>query len=219
ISFTFLNPFSHQSNLMVMKPGGYSATMFVRFGIPLTIASVTAAVIVGWALLVPCSAEGIAARCTRGPAIVFTTIDCINYGYDVRAPCLCGGAPRRTAPAPRRQRRGLVRNPAGPGRRWGGYPAGGWHVRLRAMMSGRREDVLAMLRTADAPLSIAAVADELSIHPNTARFHLDALLRTGQVESVETGRIKPGRPPLMFRAVPGMDPAGPRDYRMLAGIL
>src|SRR5262245_9843244 len=53
ISFTFLNPFSHQSNLMVMKPGGYSTTMFVRFGIPLTIASVTAAVIVGWALLVP----------------------------------------------------------------------------------------------------------------------------------------------------------------------
>ena len=27
ISFTFLNPFSHQSNLMVMKPGGYSATI------------------------------------------------------------------------------------------------------------------------------------------------------------------------------------------------
>ena len=52
-----------------------------------------------------------------------------------------------------------------------------------------------MLRAADAPLSIAAVADELSIHPNTARFHLDALLRTGQVESVETGRTKPGRPP------------------------
>ena len=51
ISFTFLNPFSHQSNLMVMKPGGYSTTMFVRFGIPLTIASVTAAVIVAWALL------------------------------------------------------------------------------------------------------------------------------------------------------------------------
>ena len=53
ISFTFLNPFSHQSNPMVMKPGGYSTMMFVRFGIPLTIASVTAAVIVGWALLVP----------------------------------------------------------------------------------------------------------------------------------------------------------------------
>jgi len=53
ISFTFLNPFSHQSNLMVMKPGGYSTRMFVRFGIPLTIASVTGAVVVGWALLAP----------------------------------------------------------------------------------------------------------------------------------------------------------------------
>ena len=86
-------------------------------------------------------------------------------------------------------------------------------------MSGRRQDVLAVLRAADAPLSITAVADELSIHPNTARFHLEALVRTGQVEPVETDRTKPGRPPLMFRAVPGMDPAGPRDYRMLAGIL
>jgi di/tricarboxylate transporter len=51
ISFTFLNPFSHQSNLMVMKPGGYSTAMFIRFGVPLTIASVAVAVVVGWALL------------------------------------------------------------------------------------------------------------------------------------------------------------------------
>jgi predicted ArsR family transcriptional regulator len=86
-------------------------------------------------------------------------------------------------------------------------------------MSGRRRDVLAMLRGADGPLSINAVADELGIHPNTVRFHLEALLSTGQVESVENDRVKPGRPALMFRAVGGMDPAGPRDYRMLAGIL
>jgi di/tricarboxylate transporter len=51
ISFTFLNPFSHQSNLMVMKPGGYSTGMFVRFGVPLTIVSVVGAVFVGWAVL------------------------------------------------------------------------------------------------------------------------------------------------------------------------
>ena len=51
ISFTFLNPFSHQSNLMVMKPGGYSTMMFVRFGIPITLASVAGVVVVGWALL------------------------------------------------------------------------------------------------------------------------------------------------------------------------
>lgn len=51
ISFTFLNPFSHQSNLMVMRPGGYSTATFVRFGIPLTAVSVLTAFGVGWALL------------------------------------------------------------------------------------------------------------------------------------------------------------------------
>jgi di/tricarboxylate transporter len=51
ISFTFLNPFSHQSNLMVMKPGGYSTAMFVRFGIPLTVVCLAAIIGVGWALL------------------------------------------------------------------------------------------------------------------------------------------------------------------------
>jgi di/tricarboxylate transporter len=51
ISFTFRNPFSHQSNLMVMKPGGYSSGTFVRFGIPLTVASLAAVFCVGWTLL------------------------------------------------------------------------------------------------------------------------------------------------------------------------
>jgi predicted ArsR family transcriptional regulator len=86
-------------------------------------------------------------------------------------------------------------------------------------MAGRRPDVLAVLRAAATPLSIIEIAERLAIHPNTARFHLEALVKTGQVESVEPDRTKPGRPPLMFRAFAGMDPAGPRDYRMLAGIL
>ncbi len=79
--------------------------------------------------------------------------------------------------------------------------------------------MLAVLRAADAPLSITAIADELHIHPNTARFHLEALVKTGRVEEVQADRSKPGRPPSMFRAVAGMDPGGRRDYRMLAGIL
>lgn len=86
-------------------------------------------------------------------------------------------------------------------------------------MVGRRDDVLTALRDANEPLSITAIADTLGIHPNTVRFHLDALTRTGQVELVETKHAKPGRPAAMFRAAPGMNPAGPRDYRMLAGIL
>ena len=51
ISFTFINPFSHQSNLMVMKPGGYSTATFVRFGIPLILVCVVSAFLVGWGLL------------------------------------------------------------------------------------------------------------------------------------------------------------------------
>ncbi|WP_348732069.1 SLC13 family permease [uncultured Mycolicibacterium sp.] len=51
ISFTFINPFSHQSNLMVMKPGGYSTATFVRFGIPLILVCVITAFLVGWGLL------------------------------------------------------------------------------------------------------------------------------------------------------------------------
>ncbi len=39
ISFTFINPFSHQSNLMVMRPGGYTTATFARFGAPLIVAS------------------------------------------------------------------------------------------------------------------------------------------------------------------------------------
>lgn len=51
ISFTFLNPFSHQSNLMVMEPGGYSTRTFARFGIPLVAACLAAVVAVAWAIL------------------------------------------------------------------------------------------------------------------------------------------------------------------------
>ena len=86
-------------------------------------------------------------------------------------------------------------------------------------MTGRREDVLATLRAAPGPMTIAEIAEQLAIHPNPARFHLDALTRSGRIETVEPERPKPGRPPLMFRAATGMDPAGPRDYQMLAGVL
>ncbi|MCV7281621.1 transcriptional regulator [Mycolicibacterium flavescens] len=79
--------------------------------------------------------------------------------------------------------------------------------------------MLATLRDAGAPLSIADIAERLSIHPNTARFHLEALVQRGRAETLPPSRVKPGRPPLMFRATAGMDPDGPRDYRMLAGVL
>ena len=51
ISFTFINPFSHQSNLMVMRPGGYSTATFAKFGAPLIIASIVSVCLVGSLLL------------------------------------------------------------------------------------------------------------------------------------------------------------------------
>jgi hypothetical protein len=51
ISFTFLNPFAHQTNLMVMGPGGYSTRTFVRFGIPLAALCLVTVCAVAWGLL------------------------------------------------------------------------------------------------------------------------------------------------------------------------
>ncbi|MBL0352555.1 MAG: SLC13 family permease [Candidatus Dechloromonas phosphoritropha] len=51
ISFTFINPFSHQSNLMVMVPGGYTSASFAKFGVPLVAGSLVTVVIVAYLLL------------------------------------------------------------------------------------------------------------------------------------------------------------------------
>ncbi|MFF7154164.1 helix-turn-helix domain-containing protein [Streptomyces sp. NPDC008139] len=85
--------------------------------------------------------------------------------------------------------------------------------------AGRRRDVLDLLRRSAAPLSIADIARRLEVHPNTARFHLDTLVGHGQAEQVTAARTGPGRPPLLFRASPGMDRTRPRNYRLLASIL
>lgn len=88
-----------------------------------------------------------------------------------------------------------------------------------AAASGRRMAVLRLLKDATRPLTINDISAELGMHANTVRFHLDTLVRTGRAEQVEAGRRTPGRPPSRFRAVPGMDPTGPRDYQLLAGLL
>jgi predicted ArsR family transcriptional regulator len=78
---------------------------------------------------------------------------------------------------------------------------------------------MALLRESSTPLGVVQLAERLGIHPNTVRFHLDTLVRTGQVERVVAAPAGPGRPPLAFRMSPGMDPMGPRNYQLLAGML
>lgn len=84
---------------------------------------------------------------------------------------------------------------------------------------GRRDVILQMLRVSAEPRSISNVADELGVHPNTVRFHIDGLLRAGRVEQVLGDSAGPGRPPVLFRASRRMDPTGPTNYQLLASIL
>lgn len=92
-------------------------------------------------------------------------------------------------------------------------------VSATSQRSGRREDVLAALRGAASAMTIVEIADQLGVHPNTVRFHLETLIADGRVETVGPEEKRRGRPPLMYRAVRRMDPGGSRRYRLLAEIL
>jgi predicted ArsR family transcriptional regulator len=81
-----------------------------------------------------------------------------------------------------------------------------------------RADVLEMLRTADGPLGVKEVAQRTGLHPNTARFHLEALVDASLAVRETEDRETPGRPRIDYRAVAD-SPAGRRRYRMLAEML
>ena len=51
VSFTLINPYSHQSNVMVMQPGGYTGAQFARFGAPILAACVVTVCAAAYLLL------------------------------------------------------------------------------------------------------------------------------------------------------------------------
>nr|WSX74702.1 helix-turn-helix domain-containing protein [Streptomyces sp. NBC_00899] len=85
--------------------------------------------------------------------------------------------------------------------------------------SPRRAEVLDVLRAADGPLGVAEVADRVGVHPNTVRFHLDALVADGAVHQRVAEPAGPGRPRTVYVPRPGMDRSGSRSYRLLAQVL
>jgi predicted ArsR family transcriptional regulator len=89
----------------------------------------------------------------------------------------------------------------------------------RQQLSERRRAVLDAVQAADAPLGVTEVADRLDVHPNTVRFHLDALVTQGRVERAVEQPSGPGRPRTVYAPQPGMDRGGTRRYQLLARML
>jgi predicted ArsR family transcriptional regulator len=88
-------------------------------------------------------------------------------------------------------------------------------VRHRALAHHRRVELLELLRTRDEATDASELADELGLHVNTVRSHLQLLEDAGLVTSETEVRRVRGRPRLLFHATPEPD----RDYRGLAAIL
>ena len=83
----------------------------------------------------------------------------------------------------------------------------------------RRAAVLEALRSSDDPLGVTELAEQLGIHPNTVRFHLDALVAQGLVDRRLEEPSGRGRPRTVHAPHPGMDRGGRREYHLLAKIL
>ena len=79
--------------------------------------------------------------------------------------------------------------------------------------------MLDLLRAAGSPAGVREIAGGASLRPNTARFHLDALVDAGLAARAPQARTAPGRPSMACRAVEGGGPAGRRRYRLLAEML
>jgi len=88
-----------------------------------------------------------------------------------------------------------------------------------AHRSPRRRELLDVLRTAAAPLGVAEAAERIGVHPNTVRFHLEALAGEGLVERHVLEPSGPGRPRTVYAPTQGMDRGGTRGYRLLAQML
>jgi len=81
-----------------------------------------------------------------------------------------------------------------------------------------RARVLDLLREAGSPVGVREVAERTGLHPNTARFHLQALAEAGLATREPQSRDTPGRPSMGYRSAGG-GPAGQRRYRLLAEML
>lgn len=89
----------------------------------------------------------------------------------------------------------------------------------RPVLGASRARVLEVLRAAGEAVGVQDVADQVGLHPNTARFHLDGLVDAGLAERHTEERSQPGRPRTVYVTTATEVPAGQRSYRLLAEML
>lgn len=82
-----------------------------------------------------------------------------------------------------------------------------------------RARVLDVLQASGAPLGVAEVAQQVRLHANTTRFHLDGLVELGLADRTSEDRDLPGRPRALYAAKADSAGGGQRSYRLLAEIL
>ena len=88
----------------------------------------------------------------------------------------------------------------------------------RTEHSGRRSLIAYVLRDSSQPMSVEDVANEVGIHVNTARFHLEALVDAGLAMRETEALGKPGRRRVLYTGVqPNHEPV--ESYRLLASML
>jgi predicted ArsR family transcriptional regulator len=87
-------------------------------------------------------------------------------------------------------------------------------VEAKALAAPARQAILAHLAAAGGPVTVAELTDLLGVNHNAVRKHLAQLVAAGLVREEHEARETPGRPRLLYRAVPRRDP-----YRDLAVLL
>ena len=89
----------------------------------------------------------------------------------------------------------------------------------RVLAGVSRVAVLEVLRRAARPLPVPEIADQVGLHPNTVRTHLDLLVQHGHARAEVERRSGPGRPRLVYAATGRPAEDETRNYRLLAQIL
>lgn len=90
-------------------------------------------------------------------------------------------------------------------------------VRHTALAVASRRRLLELLRSASAPMDVAALASAVDLHVTTARFHLEQLERAGLVSRAAERVGRPGRPRQLY-VVTGASEAT-EGHRQLAEVL